>query len=264
MLELTDIPCVPSDPHAPAGLSPTDYDAAILDSYELSEHTICQLARALPIATLAEAPRCRERGVWVDYHLDRLGDEPSSRLLPGPAYAPLDPRFVAARRRRPTVDRALVTIGGGTAGHDIVGPAIAALRAVFPNAAVICASPGLPNGHQLTRVSRSQRLWDVLEHVDLAVSSAGLTAYELACAGVPAVLVPVVDNQRRVAAACVASGTALAVDSHGAELRTQLHTTLETLRLASAREAMAQRGMRLFDGDGARRTAQALLRRWKH
>ena len=52
-------------------------------------------------------------------------------------------------------------------------------------------------------------LMGAITQADVAVSAAGLTAYELVCAGVPAALVPIASNQERVAGAFGARGLAV-------------------------------------------------------
>ena len=50
---------------------------------------------------------------------------------------------------------------------------------------------------------------DLIAGSDVAVSAAGFTPYELACAGVPAVVVSVADNQVPVARALDRAGVAI-------------------------------------------------------
>jgi len=263
LLARAGLESLPTDTEAPAGVSPTTCDAVIVDSYEIPADEICLLACQRHVATLAEAQRCPRSGVLIDYHLDRLGQTPTDRLLPGPAYAPIDPRFAAARRPRETVARALVTTGGGMVGDHLLESAIDGLRTVFPGAAVLSTSAGGTEHPGVEVLPRTSRLWEVLEGVDIAVSAAGLTAYELACAGVPAVLVAVAENQRRVARASATAGTALAVDASGDDLGPRLRGSLSALLDPVRRAALAARGTELLDGRGALRAAVGLVTCWK-
>jgi UDP-2,4-diacetamido-2,4,6-trideoxy-beta-L-altropyranose hydrolase len=248
---------------APAGVSPTSCNAAVLDSYEIATADICRLASKRPIATLAEACRCPDAGVLIDYHLDRLGETATDRLLPGPAFAPIDPRFARRRRPRATVDRVLITVGGGATGLGIVEMAAAAVRTAFPDARLLLASGSSISGTDVDLLPHMSPLYDVVADVDLAVSAAGLTAYELACAGLPAVLLPIAENQRRVAHACEIAGTALAIDPDTRDAAASLHSALVELRDPVRRSALAARGPQLLDGRGAERLARALLGCWK-
>jgi RimJ/RimL family protein N-acetyltransferase/spore coat polysaccharide biosynthesis predicted glycosyltransferase SpsG len=240
------------------GLHPDEWDAAIVDLYGAPEAELCALARRLPVATMAEASRCPEAGVRVDYHLDRTGDDPSARELPGPAFAPLDPAL-PAHRRAPgrEVRTALVATGGSTFARRIAVEAIAALRATFPGVHVIAGS-GVASDPAAETLPFPGTLHTAIARADVAVSGAGLTAYELACAGVPAVLVGVADNQRRVLEGSRRAGTAVVggpADS--------IPGAVGQLADAAVRGRIARSGVARFDGVGAPRTAAALDNLWR-
>jgi hypothetical protein len=80
----------PPNREAPCGIATGECDAAVLDSYVIAPAAICDLARTLPVVTMAEANRCPGHGILLDYHLDR-SEHPDARLLAGPSFAPLDP-----------------------------------------------------------------------------------------------------------------------------------------------------------------------------
>lgn len=248
----------PPVPGRACGLDPAEWDAAIVDLYGLPEGELCALAGELKVATLAEASRCAEAGWWIDYHLDRAGASASARELPGPAYAPLEPRLPALRRDPGREVRiALVTTGGSEAAQRIAHGAAAALRAVFPNARVL-TGPGLPVSDGVEALAFPGTLLDAIAKADVAVSAAGLTAYELACAGVPAVLVGAAANQHRVLNGSRETGTALV-----AEERHPLATAVARLADPAERARIAASGIAHFDGAGAARTAAMLDRAWR-
>ena len=69
-------------------------------------------------------------------------------------------------------------------------------------------------GHRGLGVGLGARgLADRVAWADLALTAAGATAYELACAGVPALLIVVADNQLRVAGAFGRAGVAVWLDA---------------------------------------------------
>ena len=263
LLREAGIESVRPRPDQPAGVSAAEFDAALLDSYAIPAQEICALANVMPIATVAEAARCPDRGVVLDYHLDRAGEPPTERLLAGPRYAPVDPRFIAARRPRRTVERVLVTAGGGRAGEAMTGLAIDAVGLVFPQAIVMARSrPGAQPANVLS-FPAATRLWEVAPAADVAVSAGGLSAYELACAGVPMVLVAIVENQRQVARAFAGARAAVVPDCVAQPLADALREGRGELVDPARRAALSARGMELVDGLGAARAAEALLMRWK-
>ena len=103
----------------------------------------------------------------------------------------------------------------------------------------------------------------VLAGVDVALGAAGSTSWELACLGVPMLLVEVADNQRAVIAPLAACGAAWALGAARELTAGALADALGRLAAAGepARRAMAEAGARLVDGEGARRVAAALAAR---
>jgi spore coat polysaccharide biosynthesis predicted glycosyltransferase SpsG len=248
----------------PCGLG-DEWAAGIVDSYGIPVHEICAATVARPVATIAEARRCPTAGVVLDYHVDApspdLSELSPERLVAGPAYAPLDPALAAARRPRERVERILVTVGGSDAARSIAGEIAATVAGAFPEATLLVpAGVGSVPGAQA--LEGPTALVDVLPGVDLAVSAAGVTAYELACAGVPALVVALVDNQRRVARACDAAGIAVGVDGLAANAATAVREGLGRLTDPAVRASLAAAGPRMFDGHGARRAAEEIEARW--
>ena len=86
------------------GVEPARWTAGIVDSYVLDAAEVCELAAQIPIATLAEAMRCDEAGILIDYHLDRVGRPPSRGSSPARPTRRSTPRLpvpgAPARRSR--------------------------------------------------------------------------------------------------------------------------------------------------------------------
>ena len=88
---------------------------------------------------------------------------------------------------------------------------------------------------------------------DVAIAAAGVTAYELARVGVPAVLVAVADNQRPVARRLAEAGAAVFVD--GSQMA---EAALDLLADAARRDEMSRTARALVDGRGADRVVAAM------
>jgi spore coat polysaccharide biosynthesis predicted glycosyltransferase SpsG len=239
--------------------------AAVVDIYAAPEDELCAAAATRPVATLGEARRCPHRGVVLDYHLDApsgaIAALPPKRVVAGPQYAPLDPRFVGARRPRPAVEQVLVTVGGSEPARRLVPTIVEQVARAFP-AATIVVPAGAAAGPRVEALPAPAVLVDVLPGVDVAVSAAGVTAYELACAGVPALVVAMVDNQQRVARECARAGVALGLDGLRSDWAARLEIELWRLTDPAVRRALADAGPRAFDGHGAARAAREIERRW--
>ena len=239
----------------PCGLA-DGWSAAVIDSYTIPGREVCAAAKLRPTVTLAEARRCEDVGVVLDYHVDAPSPDiaalPSERIVAGPQYAPLEAALAKARRRRTSVERVLVTVGGTAAAQRAAGDVRELVAREFPAAALVALPGAAPTA-----------LVDVLPDVDLAVSAAGVTAYELACAGVPALVVAIVENQRRVARACNAAGIAVGVDGLQSDAASAMRQGLARLADPDVRASLAAAGPRVFDGHGAERAAREIERRWK-
>jgi hypothetical protein len=266
LLARTGIVVRAPDLQAPCGVTAKDCEAAVLDSYAIAPSSICELAGTLPVVTLAEANNCPTCGVLLDYHLDR--SEPSSpRLLAGPSYAPLDPAFAGAGRAAVEIRSVLVTMGGSLPARELLSPIAQIASSVFPEADIILAG-----GHQSETIEMDEprvihlpapsALVDVVADVDLAITAAGWTAYELACAGVPQVAIAIVANQRRVVKGLNNGRMALCLDLTSGDSLTGLPVALEQLADPELRRGLVARGRKTFDGQGAERAARALTERY--
>jgi spore coat polysaccharide biosynthesis predicted glycosyltransferase SpsG len=267
LLARAKIDACPTDPDSSCGVLAARYDAAIVDSYAIAPESICTLARRLPLATIAEANRCPSRGVLLDYHLDRF--EPASgRLLAGPSYAPLDPALAGIGRAGEEIGKILVTVGGSRAARELLAPIASMSSLVFPDADILCAGGAESetnelNGDRVVYLPSPGSLVDVLPEIDLAITTAGLTAYELACAGVPQLAIAIAANQRRVVRGLDKSDLALCLDLTSGDSPAQIPAALERLRDAGLRGRLAERGREMFDGQGSRRAAIALTERYR-
>ena len=99
-----------------------------------------------------------------------------------------------------------------------------------------------------------------MAQADLAVCSFGMTSYELAAMGVPAVCVCLTEDHAESASALAAAGMGISVgvDDQGTE--TRLAAAVEKLIAdENVRAQMSARAHELVDGRGARRIAEVLV-----
>jgi UDP-2,4-diacetamido-2,4,6-trideoxy-beta-L-altropyranose hydrolase len=254
------------DDQAGCGIAPAAWDAAVVDSYVIPSTAICDLSRALPVVTLAEANRCPTSGILVDYHLDRT-EAPDSRLLAGPSFAPIDPAFAGAGRAGDEIRSVLVTVGGSLAARQLLAALTPIVSAIFPDADVLVAGgplePTATGGiSRVISLPSSGALIDAVSEIDLTVTGAGFTAYEMACAGIPFVAIAIAENQRRVLRGLRSVGLAPGLDLTGGDSLAELPAVLLPLHDPELRRGLAERGRTTFDGMGARRAAIALVERF--
>lgn len=249
----------------PAGIHPDAFDAALVDLYEVPEPEMCVLAAALPLATMAEASRCPEAGIHVDYHLDRDASESGPRALAGPTYAPVSAGFAGRGGScRGEVRSVLLTLGGSALVRGLARPVFEAVTEAFPDAQItVAAGLPVPDGDRVVRLDPLARLVDHVASVDLAITGAGMTTLELACAGVPFLALVLVDNQARMVAGLRRHGLGRIADVRDGVDEQGLAETLRGLADADVRRELALTGTRLIDGRGAVRIAAGLLERWR-
>ena len=236
-------------------------DVVVADGYGLDDRELAPLRNGAPVLVIAAAGPLEPPALALDYHLreSAAGDDAESRaghaqvVLRGPAFAPIDPRYVAARRPRDGA-RWLVSLGGGSAGAGLIDSAVAAAAATGACELWVPAGPPAEApGIAIRRDPAADGLHNAAAWADVAISGAGVTAYELACAGVPAALVQVADNQTPVVAGLGRAGTAVTTAAG------TLERDIAALGDDAARRRMADAGPALVDGFGVFRVRDALL-----
>jgi spore coat polysaccharide biosynthesis predicted glycosyltransferase SpsG len=228
--------------HGPAGV-PADAGLAVVDSYVIDDAELEQLDGHVPVLAIRDGPGAPDVSAVLCYHPHRPC-EPRSRALAllGPAYAPVDPAARAARRARGW-DTGLVTVGASSVARRLVEPAAHALR----EAGIRDVFSGMEPGG----------LGDRIGWADVAVSAGGATAYDLACAGVPAILLAIADNQVPIVTAFEQAGVAVAVDAREGAAGA-IAAAAQRLTDPAVRGRQAEAGPALVDGLGARRVREAL------
>jgi len=109
------------------------------------------------------------------------------------------------------------------------------------------------------RIHRNvDRMVDVMQRVDFAITAGGSTCYELARCGVPAIAIPVAQNQVPIVEALDKLGTLAAFDPAGKSDEQLSATIRDLLRNFEARNRMSQAGRDLVDGKGAFRIARRM------
>ncbi|MGO3209998.1 MAG: GNAT family N-acetyltransferase [Brachybacterium sp.] len=199
-------------------------------------------------------------------------DDGSAMVLRGISYAPMRPQVLAARESRttfPELDseaRVLIVMGGtdptGAAGTlaAVCGAAegISRVRVISPEKnweAVRAAA-----GDAIELIAPSPAFLDLVSSVDLVISAAGTTAWELACIGVPSMLVAVVENQRAGYEAAMTEGitrglgTLEEVRADPAAATARVESALADLRSG---RSWTSAGRTAVDGLGARRIVAA-------
>ena len=248
----------------------------VADSYDFTEEDYRALSEAAPVAALDDLGN-RNLPVamlWnggiqserLDYSARVLR---YTRLLLGPQYALLAPEYreLPPRVLRETVERVLVTVGGADPAGALA-PLVRGTRRGCPGAKldvvlgpyVDAPADLVDDGIEFHRSLPS--LLPILQAVDLAVSAGGQTTYEIAATGTPAVVIWTADNQRPQVLEFERRGTLNAAGDirDGTRVEDRIARAVAALAVdAEARRAMSRAGQACLDGQGASRTADAVL-----
>ena len=196
--------------------------------------------------------------------------EPYTRLLLGTRYVLLRREFLAWKGWKREVTRiarkVLVTIGGGDPKNqtlkvikalqriDIAGlEAIVVIGAINPHADALEAAirqSRIP----IRLIRNATNMPELMTWSDVAISTAGTTAWELAFMGTPAALCIQVDNQRKVAEELSLASTAVSLGrTHRIGIPELVENLGALLRDSKHRRSMVERIKVLVDGEGVNR-----------
>jgi UDP-2,4-diacetamido-2,4,6-trideoxy-beta-L-altropyranose hydrolase len=203
-----------------------------------------------------------------------VGRGPNAKLLLGPRFALLRREFAKWRgwsREIPSIARRLLITMGGTDPQDLTSRILEAVPLVkIKNLEVrIAVSGSNPRISELitackksncsARIEVDSSMPILMAWADLAVAAAGSTCWEMCTFGLPAILIDVADNQRRIGetlASCEVSvhlGNAREVNGEAIAIQVE-----RLLRSQERREAMSERARNLVDGHGAERVVTEL------
>ena len=203
---------------------------------------------------------------------------PDAALLLGPKYALLRREFSVWRSRLHTVPetarKILVTMGGGDL-DNVTLKVIRGLRQleIARLEIRVVAGPANPHINELREAADTfpgrielltyvSDMAPLMAWADLAVTGAGSTCWELACVGLPAVVLVIAENQRPIAEELGAAGVVFNLGWHAEVSADRIGSTVDGLLYSSFRRLrMSQRGRTLVDGKGAERVAVALSQR---
>ncbi len=252
----------------------------IVDHYEYRSKELRQLRREFDgtILTFDDIPRERDYPVDGIINHNIYGpqlDYPSRKgqaLFRGARYTLISSDVAHARRSKTIFDRPRLFISvGGTASPAALRPFLAGFRQFqkrFPK-----ASARIAGGLRLKRKTkgvlpgmkwvRPDTVAPAMGRSNLALSASGVTTYELAYLGIPALLFVAADNQKRIARAMSRAGCG----RHGGRLQDakalQIARSLSNLwNNARKLKQMSQCGRRLIDGKGPERLAREISKRY--
>jgi spore coat polysaccharide biosynthesis protein SpsF len=185
-----------------------------------------------------------------------LGDAPIARVARA-ADAPLN---------------VLIAMGGSDPMHQTLPVARAVAAVLGTHRITVGIGPDVENAQELVRALRqlpgpmtivegARDLRPAMAEADLAVASFGVTAYELAAHGVPALYLALTPDHAVSAQACVDSGMGRLIGEAGCAPRMIEDAVAALIEDSGARQEMGRAGRHWVDGMGAARIASTIAAR---
>ncbi len=199
-----------------------------------------------------------------------------SRLLLGPQYAVLRDEFISERhkRNRPVPARAkkiFINFGGSDPSNlTTIGlkglnwskyqyQIKVVLGALNPYAEEV-QSVVADSHHQVEVLNNIGNMAQVMGWADIALSASGTTTLEMACLGLPSVLVIQVDNQRRIGLEMGSRGLAIQLGWWQDVTPDMMVQAVDNLATDSGeRKRQSEKCLKTVDGKGAYRVAKAII-----
>lgn len=253
-------------------------DALIVDSYSFRTSHYHHCNNMVPIVAAIDdmAQHTLPVDIVINQNLSAASMNYSVRsdtqCLFGAEYALLNPEFAQLRNRENPDQLRVLVMMGGTDLHgqtERVIKAISGLPATFYVDIII--GPSSDSLHDVKRASDSLSmlayvhidppdLASIMARATVAISTGGVTALELACLGIPTIVLTVADNQTAPAQALNEHGAVLNMGPYDQIRSDELNMIIRGLLVDPAsRTKMAGAGRGLVDGLGAQRAAEAIM-----
>ncbi len=205
---------------------------------------------------------------------------PIPGALTSPAFIPLKSEFQELNRQprtwRPQVESILITLGGADT-YGFTPLAVRALASIPQGISLrVILGPAFRHEAEMQAALKgvAGRTWVVERNVaemgrylaaaDLAICSGGLTLFEMACVGTPAIVVCGEKFEEATASRLAELGFGVnlgfGVDCTEAAIN---RAVMELISDGPGRAAMGRRGRELVDGRGAQRSLEAICEKWR-
>lgn len=246
-------------------------DVVLFDAYHLSARVLnASTRRGVLTVVMDDAVRAGHVDVVICPERSTVPEGLPARCaaLCGMGYAPIRGEFSARRRLRgsPTERGPLVIVLGGADTTGLTAAVVRAaaskraqsfseIRAVVGPGAVDCELADLAGDALLVR--DPPHLHELFDEAVAAISSAGTTAWELYCMGVPTALIEVGPTQTAAAQAASAAGAGMYLGVGSAALDA-IPSAIRALGDPLVRSRLSKAALAFVDGRGADRVIDEL------
>jgi UDP-2,4-diacetamido-2,4,6-trideoxy-beta-L-altropyranose hydrolase len=276
-----DVIRLPSVGDLPATVARLRPDGLALDNYGLDFMVEAKLNRHVKALLVIDdlANRAHSAPLIVDPSYGRNPQDyevlaPNAEILAGPSFALVAQSFGDARpddasgALRP-VDRLFVSFGLSDIG-GIAHRAVKMLSVLAPSARLeVALAADAPSvrllAEEAARDARirlhidARNVAELMAGCDICVGAGGSSVWERATLGKPSLAVIVAENQRALIERLTADGLCVSADLSALNFERQFADAFQRLADPEQRRAMAEASLRLCDGQGAARLADAFI-----
>lgn len=191
----------------------------------------------------------------------------SATVLSGPRYALVRQEFSGKRRLRAGGSGRLLILTGSSDAAGILQLILDTLAGVrLFREYVVLLGPGVTSSPQtdfrpISLLRDPANMGALLDTADAAISTAGATAWELLCTGIPSGLIKIAENQARVVSSIAAHEAALVV-GEAKDIQEHLLPIMQRLADRECQRELSRRALETVDGRGPERVLRALTGGW--
>jgi len=255
-------------------------DAVVIDSYDIGENYLRRIkntgALLVNIDDSAQLHFCSD--VVVNQNINakesHYSIEEHTKLLLGPKYALLRKEFGEKHKQNRTIssypEHILITLGGAdpkkqtlkvlialeNVSRDLIVTIVSGIHCLYKEE---LESLVKKSKHKITVKENAQNISDLMLKADLAISAGGTTTYELACLGLPNIVLVLADNQKRIAEEWSKQGISINLGECEKVKGQDISQAVESLLGDKGRrETMSKKGKEMVDGRGAERVIREI------
>lgn len=250
----------------------TEADIIIADSYQFDAAALKKM-KTRPTQLLVYFDDLMEKELPVDLIIGNAYStastykkSPHTILVSGPEYVPLREQFskCGPKSHGNKIQKLLLSCGGEDPDNYL--QKILRLLKGYPRTLELHLLIGKANRH-LESLKKEialsphhchihlhkQDLASLFHAMDLAITAAGTTVWELACAGTPMIFFEMAENQKKTAEFLKSKGLGISLGKESEITESSLKEALHTMESKEFRKAQSALGKGLIDGQGAKR-----------
>jgi len=263
---------------------PIKIDWLIIDHYDIDiswESSLREFVRKIMVIDDL-ANRKHDCDILLDQNYNKNGSrydglvpENCVQLL-GPEYALLRPQFREVRenfkRENNEVKRVLVFMGGADPSNE-TGKVLKAIKLLNRDNIAVDVVIGASNPFKNEIENIAQKMPGTVCHfnvsnmaepmssADIGIGASGTSTWERCCVGLPSIVMILADNQKEIAEELEKEGVVVNLGWHEYIKEADIEDRIKHL-IATPRKMkeMSVRGMKMVDGRGAERVANALIK----